>query len=171
MRLETDLRTRSRGSRAGASWPLSRWVVREQRTMSGGVDRQYAAAGRQLARGESLPPFGIEWRHARRGTLRFMPHTLKFEEWGIPYESVRRAELISPSDSPFLGGLSVLRLSTDDALYEFSINSFRFARSEFPFAIQRIRQPVVRREVKIVIYLAMCALILGVVLGRRFFGW
>jgi len=139
--------------------------------MSGGVDRQYAAAGRQLARGESLPPFGIEWRHARRGTLRFMPHTLQFEEWGIPYESVRRAELISPSDSPFLGGLSVLRLSTDDALYEFSINSFRFARSEFPFAIQRIRQPVVRREVKIVIYLAMCALILGVVLGRRFFGW
>jgi hypothetical protein len=100
-----------------------------------------------------------------------MPDTLQFEEWGIPYESVRRAELISASDNPFLGGLSVLRLSTDDALYEFSINSFRFARAEFPFAIERIRQPVVRRELKIAIYLAMFALILGLVLGRRFLGW
>jgi len=99
-----------------------------------------------------------------------MPHTLHFEEWEIPYESVRRAELISPADNPFLGGMSVLRLSTDDALYEFSIR-LGFARPEFPFIVERIREPVVQRGIKIAIYVTIFALIFGLLLWRRFLGW
>jgi len=134
--------------------------------------REYPAAGRQFAFGEKARPFGIEWRRARKGTLKFMPHAVQFEEWSIPYNSVQKAEVIRPADLPFLDELSsVLRLSAGDVLYEFRVNSFGFSRSEFPFAVERTREPALEPWMKVVALVATLALVLGFVLGRRLWGW
>lgn len=123
---------------------------------------------RRLNRSDPPAPFWAWWKDARSGMFHTTMTGIECGGFSVPYSKIQKAVLYSPADGPPIPSLYgfVLRLTTGEATYDFSIPSGVWKTLKLPFPINREKVPVLPRFIKRWLLVFLAAVVLFSVLWQ-----
>ena len=103
---------------------------------------------RKLNKSKKIRPFA-GWTILKTSTFRITSDGIYCNGTAIPVNSIEKAIVYSLKDHPFGKGLSsILRIETNDDIYDFSISPFRLEKMELPFDVVKEEKKLFRNFIQ-----------------------
>ncbi len=140
-----------------------RWVQKRVAMKATAFPHQARVKWRKLDIGTNTRPFS-NWIGTYSGIFRVTTDGIYCDSIIIPRSEVKRAVIYSPSDHPCGSGfLSVLRITTQDAIYDFSISPYNLEKMEMPFEVENAEDEIIpriyRRTIPILLFIVVLVIL------------
>ena len=121
---------------------------------------------RKLDKSQNIRPFS-GWTISKTSTFRITSDGIYCNGTAIPVNRIGKAIVYSLKDHPFGKGLSsVLRVETDDDIYDFSISPYRLEKIELPFSVNEEEAEIIPKLYSRLMIIAFIVIVIAVILVK-----
>lgn len=116
---------------------ILKWWRKREADDPSNIPNEAPVKWRKLDKSKNIRPFSA-WTISKTSTFRITSDGIYCNGTAIPVNSIEKATIYSLKDHPFGKGLSsILRVKTNDDIYDFNISPFRLEKIELPFDVAK----------------------------------
>ena len=122
---------------------------------------------RKIDKSKYIRPFS-GWAISRTSTFRITSDGIYCDGTAIPVNRIAKAIVYSSKDHPFGKGLSsILRIETDEDIYDFSISPYRLEKMELPFNVNEEEAEIIPKLYSRLMIIALIIIVIVAILIKR----